>query len=358
MGLSIVLAVGIVSIALFTILFTYNFVNNSIYDYVQSRSDISKVDDSISKTTIDIRYPNATAGNSMVSFSLTENGTEKLWNFDKFTVIVTYDADIGGVSTRTTEKLSFNSARAFAQDGISIGAAQFARPISDISKGGWTDTAGGDGDTVLYDEINETSRSDINYARSAGLSLVTQTDTWTTGLSSVIDPQESSGHIVSYVYRKSGGGSVTIDITARLMQGAAQIASWTHSNVGTAFTLAQQTLTGAQADAITDYSDLRLEFTGTYTAGLLPARSADISWANLQVPPTPDGVYDCSSVSISAGQWTVDRIAYDYLDPKILNTAELGKICIKLANNVIAGGNVKIIVSADNGKTDTLSTTV
>lgn len=357
MGLSIALAVGIASVALFTILFTYNSMNNSIYDYVLSRSEIAEIDDSISKTSIDIRYPNATAGSSMVSFSMVENGTEKLWNFDKFTVIVTYDADIGGVSTQTTEKFTYNSARAFAQDGISIGAAQFARPISDISKGGWTDTAGGDSDGVLYDEINETSRSDINYARSASLSLLSPTDTWTTGLSSVIDPQESSSHIVSYVYRKNGGGAVTLDVTARLMQGATQIASWTHSDVGTSFTLAQQTLTAAQADSITDYSDLRLEFTGTYVSGLVQARS-DVSWANLQVPPTPDGVYDCSDVSISSSQWTIDRIAYDRLDPRILGTSELGKVCIKLTNNVIAGGNVKIIVSADNGKTGTESLTV
>ncbi|TBR12353.1 MAG: hypothetical protein EPO62_00235 [Candidatus Nitrosotenuis sp.] len=355
MGLSIALAVGIVAIALFTILFTYNFVNNSIYDYVLSRSEISKIDDSISKTIIDIQYPNATAGSRLVSFSLVENGTEKLWNFDKFVVLVTYDADIGGVSTPTTEKLTFNDAQSFAQVGTNIGTAQFARPISDISKGGWTDTVGGDNDGILYDEVNETARSDINYARSASLTLLSPTDTWTAGLSSVIDPQESSNHIVSYVYRKSAAGGVTIDITTRLLQGGTQIASWTHSAVGSSFTLAQQTLTGAQADSITNYSDLRLEFTGTYASGILPLTSADISWANLQVPPTPDGMYDCTNTSISSGQWTIDRITSDNLDPKILNTAELGKICIKLSNNVIAGGSVKIVVSTDNGKTDTRS---
>lgn len=358
MGLSIALAVGIASIALFIILLNYNSLNNLISDYTLSRSEIVKIDDSISKTVIDIQYPNATAGSSRVSFILVENGTEKLWNFDKFTVLVTYDADIGGISTPTTEKLSFNNARFFAQDGIAIGNTQFARPNSDISKGGWTDTAGGDNDGILYDEINETARSDTNYARSASLILNGQTDTWTSGLSSVTDPQESSNHIVSYTYRKSAAGA-TIDITTRLMQGATQIASWTHNAVGTSFTLAQQTLTGAQANAITNYSDLRLEFTGSNTGGLpVPLTAADISWAELQVPPTPYGVYDCTNASISSGQWTVDDITSDNLDPRILNTGELGKICIKLSNNVISGGHVKILVSTDNGKTDTQSLTV
>ena len=357
MGLSIALAGGIVSIALFAILFNYTFINNSIYDDALSRSKISKIEDSILKTAIDVQYPSASSGSSLVSFSLAENGTEKLWDFDKFTVLVTYDADISGISTSTTEKLSFNSAQSFAQAGSNGGSTQFARPNSDVSKGGWTDTAGGDSDGVLYDEINESVRNDSNYASSSSITLLNPTDTWTAGLSSVIDPQTSSNHIVSYVYRKSGSGGATIDITTRLMQGGTEIASWTHSDVGSSFTLAQQTLTGVQADSITNYSDLRLEFTATYSSGI-SGRSGEISWAEFQVPPAPAGIYDCSSASISSGQWTIDRITSDNLDPKILNNNELGKICIKLTNSIISGGNVKIVVSTDNGKTDTQSITV
>ena len=359
MGLSIALAAGIVSIALFAILFNYTFVNNSIYDDVLSRSKISKIEDSISKTTIDIKYPSASSGSSLVSFSLAENRTEKLWDFEKFTVLVTYDADIGGVSTSTTEKLSFNSAQSFAQAGSDSGNTQFARPNSDVSKGSWTDTAGGDSDGVLYDEINESVRSDANYARSASLNLISPTtDQWTAGLSSVTDPQTSSNHIVSYVYRKNTAGGITIAITTRLMQGGTEIASWTHSDVGSSFTLAQQTLTGVQTDSITNYSNLRLEFTATASGLDLGGRSGDISWAEFQVPPAPGGTYDCSSAGISSGQWTIDRITSDNLDPKILNSDELGKICIKLTNNIISGGSVKIVVSTDNGKTDTQSITV
>ena len=357
MGLSIAIAGGIASIAIFTVLFSYGFLNNSIYNDYLSRSESAKIDDSISKTSIGIRYQNASSGSSFVSFSLAENGTEKLWRFDKFTVLVTYDADIGGVSTTTTEKLAYNSAQAFAQVGASVGTNQFARPDSDVSKGGWTDTAGGDNDGILYDEINESTRSDLNYARSSLLiPAVNPTDIWTAGLSNVTDPEASSNHIVSYVYRKDSAGGVTIDITTRLMQGVTQIASWAHSNIGSSFTLAQQTLTTAEADSITNYSDLRLEFNATETSGIVP-KSADISWAEFQIPPY-DGVYDCSSTVISPGQWTIDRITLDRLDPKILNSGELGKICIKLTNNVFPGGNVEIVISTDNGKTDTQSLTV
>jgi hypothetical protein len=356
-GLSIAFAGGIVSIAMFAILLNYNFITDSIYDASLSRSEFAKIDDSILKTSIDIKYQNASSGNSFVSLSLAENGTEKLWKFNKFTVLVTYDADIGGVSTSTTEQLSYNSAQAFAQVGASAGSPQFAEPNSDVSKGGWTDTTGGDSDTILYDEINESVRNDSNYAQSSLLiPIVNPTDTWTAGLSSVIDPEASSNHIIRYVYRKDTAGGATIDITTRLMQGVTQIASWSHSNVDSSFTLAQQTLSTAEADSITDYSDLRLEFTAT-ASGFPVGKFGDVSWASLQVPAS-EGVYDCSSTSISSGQWTIDRITSDRSDPKILNTGELGKICIKLANNVISGGNVKIVISTDNGKTDTQSLTV
>ena len=72
----------------------------------------------------------------------------------------------------------------------------------------------------------------------------------------------------------------------------------------------------------------------------------------------PVGSYDCTSVNISSGQLTVNRITLDNLDSKIININELGEICIKLTNSIISGGNVKIIVSADNGKTDMQSMTV
>lgn len=357
MGLSIAIAGGIASIALFAVLFSYSFIGNSIYSDYLSRSESVKIDDSISKTSIDIKYQNATSGSSFVSFSLAENGTEKLWSFDKFTVLVTYDADIGGISTSTTEELAYNSAQAFAQSGFSAGSLQFARPNSDVSPGNWEDTSGGNNDTFLYDEINESVRNDINYARSLSLiPPVTTTDIWTAGLSSVIDPETSSNHIVSYVYRKSGDAS-EIDVTTRLMQGVTLIDSWKHSTIASSFTLAQHTLNTTAANSITDYSNLRLEFTAAArNIGL--GTSGDISWAQLQVPPEPGAVYDCSSTSISSGQWTIDRITSDNLDSKILNSGELGKICIKLTNNVISGGTVKIVISTDNGKTDTQSLTV
>ncbi len=73
------------------------------------------------------------------------------------------------------------------------------------------------------------------------------------------DPLVSQGHTISYRYKKNAPGGDQIDLTVRLVQGTTVIASWTHTNID-ALTQVTQILTGAQADSITDYTDLRLRF--------------------------------------------------------------------------------------------------
>jgi len=263
-------------------------------------------------------------------------------------MIVTYNASIAGVPTLTSESLIYNSTQSFAGGGVSSGSTQYARPDQDVSKENWDDAAGGDNDNILYDEVNESSRNDANYATSGSLSFLDTTETWEAGLSNVVDPQSSSNHIVRYTYRKNASGGNVINLTVRLMQGTTQIASWTHTGIGTGFTLATQTLSAAEADSITDYSDLRLRFIATYSSGIV-ARSAQVSWAELEVPPAT-GVYDCSAVTVTAGKWALDRITSDGFDPRIINSNEEGKICIRLSNTVHPTSTVTVMLATDIGK--------
>jgi len=64
--------------------------------------------DEITKTSISISGINYTVGSNLVNFTLTNEGSEKLWNYDEFNVIVTYDADISGIRTRVTEEFTYN----------------------------------------------------------------------------------------------------------------------------------------------------------------------------------------------------------------------------------------------------------
>lgn len=131
---------------------------------------------------------------------------------------------------------------------ISAGDAQFCAPTSDVTVGSWSPTSG----TSLYAMLDETTPSDVDYIRTG-----TPADTCTVGLAAATDPAVSTGHVVSY--RIQGNG--TSGLTVSLRQGATLIASWTHDPAPTDWTTYAQLLTAGEADAITDYAALRLQFT-------------------------------------------------------------------------------------------------
>jgi hypothetical protein len=136
---------------------------------------------------------------------------------------------------------------------------------------------------LLYDDIDETPRGDVDYVRSQNIAAVTPIDTMTVRLSDVQDPHRSDVHIIKYTYRKDSNGGSQLSMTVTLLQGGTTIASWSHSNIGNTFTLAQQTLTATQADSITDYNDLSLQFTATRTGGQAAVRIAHVSWVEVQI---------------------------------------------------------------------------
>ncbi len=130
--------------------------------------------------------------------------------------------------------------------------AQFARPTSDVALGGWSGPA--------FSAIDEATASDADFTTSP---TAPSNATLEVALSAVEDPQSSTGHIVRYRLQKDAANGAQINVTVALMQGAVQIASWSHTNIANGFTTFTQTLSGAQADAISDYSNLRLRFTAT-----------------------------------------------------------------------------------------------
>ncbi len=128
---------------------------------------------------------------------------------------------------------------------------QTLRPISDIS-GNWH---GEDArTTTLYTSIDDDPFSDSTYVESPSNPVAA--DLAEFDLPSAVDPVTSSGHIVRYRY----GGTATLVVELR--QGATVVAAWTHTTPGAGPFLAEQTLSAAEADSITDYSDLRVRVRG------------------------------------------------------------------------------------------------
>ena len=166
-------------------------------------------------------------------------------------VYLAFAADFG-MSDSYLAKLSANPWQIFEPETIplffSTVTAQYARPISDVSAGTWTASSGSD----LFAMLDETTASDADYITTTAAS------TCEVALGTLSDPASSSGHVVRYRIAANAGG-----ITVRLRQGTTTIATWTHASAPTSLTTYAQTLTSGEADSITDYAALKLQFEAT-----------------------------------------------------------------------------------------------
>ena len=161
--------------------------------------------------------------------------------------------------------------------------AQFARPDSNITQTGFTNG---------FSAIDESVASDADFAYGANGGA----NTLEVGLSNVTDPASSTGHIVRYRLAKvnngalnNTGNAVTVDVG--LYQGATLIHAATGISVSSTWTAGSFTLSAAEANAITDYTDLRIRVTDSSNGGSPSGRRAGaISWAELEVPDAPAGV--------------------------------------------------------------------
>jgi hypothetical protein len=134
--------------------------------------------------------------------------------------------------------------------------AQFARPSADTVRTAWTDEAGGT--TDIYTGIDEVSAEDTEYIKTPTPPGANEFETL---LTTVTDPLVSTGHIMRWRRRKQpASGSDDVTLTVRLMMGGTQITSQSDPTIPGSFTDTSYTLSGGEADAITDYSTLRLEF--------------------------------------------------------------------------------------------------
>ena len=118
--------------------------------------------------------------------------------------------------------------------------AQFARPASDVSVNGWTTEP-------LFEQIYEEAASDTEYIERNAVALCE------VALGSLTDPASSADHVVRYRLGRSRVDR-TLTIVVSLIENATARASWTHVDPALSFNLFEQTLTGGEADSITDYT--------------------------------------------------------------------------------------------------------
>lgn len=122
---------------------------------------------------------------------------------------------------------------------------QYARPSSDVSNSGWATAP-------LWSKVDEVVADDADLISASSNGNVCEL-----GMGSVTDPNGNTGHTITIRRRSAAGHSCTID----LVQGTTVIASFTDTTAGATFADITYTLSASEADAITNYADLRLRLT-------------------------------------------------------------------------------------------------
>lgn len=88
--------------------------NAAMSDALTQRSE---ADSEILKTSIDITALSLVSGSTVINVDMTDDGNTKLWEYGKFTVIATYDANMTGTRVKTTEQLSYGGISANPASG-------------------------------------------------------------------------------------------------------------------------------------------------------------------------------------------------------------------------------------------------
>lgn len=154
----------------------------------------------------------------------------------------------GNVSATATGTMTAGStAWLIALNAATGSSPQVLLADADTSCGSWQASAG----ATLFGVLNEGVRDDSDYAYLLG-----NASTFRISLTNANDPVSNVNHNLSYVIMASGG-----NMTVRWGQGSnTTIAEWSHAPAPASFTRYDQTLNASQADAISNYADMWVEF--------------------------------------------------------------------------------------------------
>ena len=148
---------------------------------------------------------------------------------------------------------------------------QYARPDTDISNSGWLPNVG----TTLWETIDEVTPDDAATHMLANVNNVVAE----IRLSDVLDPGVSTGHVMRIRAIASGGGQAE-RVQFDLYDGAALIRNNTVNVSRSAYTTYSYTLLDVEADAITDYTNLRFRFSAVFGNG----ETIRVTWAEFEAP--------------------------------------------------------------------------
>lgn len=108
MGLSIAISGSIILMTLVNIIMTiFALTSTTSISTSQVLSDRSSIENASLNTSARIESVQAVANDAQLLIMLNNTGLTKLWSYDNFDVIVTYDANMTGTKVRVTEQLTY-----------------------------------------------------------------------------------------------------------------------------------------------------------------------------------------------------------------------------------------------------------
>jgi len=105
MGLSVAIAGGIILSVLMLVMMSMTGLAGNMFSIGETSSRVFELEKSISETEISGDHLSSIIGSPKVNFTLNNVGSEILWNFQDFDLIIEYDGDTSG---KLVEELSFS----------------------------------------------------------------------------------------------------------------------------------------------------------------------------------------------------------------------------------------------------------
>ena len=150
------------------------------------------------------------------------------------------------------------------------------QPISDLVVGNWTSTP-------LYQKLQKGTDNTITYIASKSLDTG-QSDTFQVGLSALPTPPSRTGHKVHVYARKSSSGGRYVDLEVYLYEGSTLRHYQRWNNISENWGDYVAELSEAEANAISDYSNLRVTVTASVTSGDTGARQCYVARVYMERP--------------------------------------------------------------------------
>lgn len=383
MGLGIAIAGGIICatvLAVFSIVFS---TSGQIYEINSSRTHAADLQNVVFQTDMEISDVTAQSGSQFVNFTLTNTGNEKLWNYEKFDVMVNYTADVLGFPTQRIESITYttnsddisiNSVSSNSQNCISCILSHTVAgtnkllivgvSISDNTAVSSVTYSGQSLTLIRFDEVLSTDRRSelwylVNPPSGTADIVVTldQTEKVIIGAISFTNVDQSNPiNVDNGAIDSAGATHPSVSLTTTVDN--ALIVDVVSTIGGTMTPSASQTERWDLTQSLLAGSGSTNQTTTetTYTMSWTNNGGLD-QWAMSAAALRPADPLCGPDGTTATNKWLIKSISADYVDPNLVNTNEDALLCTKLTYPVYANGDVKVTVSTDNGYTKSNSTT-